>query len=316
MSRSERMAIAVAALVLALPAAAADYGLGRAATAAEVAQWDIDVRADGQGLPPGRGSVADGQMLYDDKCASCHGVFGESNDYMAIAGGVGSLKTNAPTRTVGSKLNYATTLWDYIYRAMPFTAPKTLTADETYAITAYVLHLNDILPADAELDQQSLPQVVMPNRDGYTRDHGMGTVDGKPDVRNTACMKNCETQVEIASQLPANFTAQLYGDVAANFRHYAAARPAAEASAEARGVRLAREYACSACHGVDKAIVGPAFADIARKYGSDAHARLLEKVRAGGVGTWGSVPMPPQAHVPEADIKSIIEWVLAGAPSE
>ena len=119
---------AVLALTLALSADAAAvapkrFGFGRAATPAEIAGWDIDVRPDGRGLPDGRGSVAQGQALYDEKCASCHGTFGESNDYMALAGGVGTLASDQPVRTLGSKLNHATTLFDYIRRAMPFNAP-------------------------------------------------------------------------------------------------------------------------------------------------------------------------------------------------
>ncbi|MFA5940345.1 MAG: c-type cytochrome [Sinimarinibacterium sp.] len=324
MSRSERIALLLAAFA-ALPAFAADYGLGRSATAGEVAEWDIDVRPDGQGLPKGSGSVADGQMLYDEKCSVCHGTFGEGGEYMALAGGVGSLKTNAPMRTVGSKLNYATTLFDYIYRAMPFTAPKSLTFDETYAISAYVLHLNDILPADAVLDQDSLPKVQMPNRDGYTRDHGMGSIDAKADVRNDLCMKDCEKAVEIRSELPPTFTAKMYGDVSKDFRRYADFASAAEAAGESAaqkaaassaGLKLAQQHACVACHGVANRIVGPAFRDVATKYKgqADAGAALMDKLAKGGAGNWGPVPMPPQAAVPEGDRKALIEWVLQGAP--
>ena len=182
--------------------AAQQYGFGHAAAPAEIAGWDIDVRPDGTGLPAGRGSVADGQTLYDLKCANCHGTFGESNSYVTIAGGVGTLASDQPVRTTGSKLNYATTLWDYINRAMPFDAPKTLPANDVYALTAYVLNLSDILPADAVLDQHSLPLVKMPNRDGMTTAHGFMRRDGKPDTRNVACMKNCAAEVRLISELP------------------------------------------------------------------------------------------------------------------
>src|SRR4029450_3018377 len=101
--------------------------------------------------PRGRGSVADGQAIYDAKCASCHGTFGESNSYMQIPGGAGSLGPDAPIRTTGSKLNYATTLFDYIRRAMPFNAPQSLVADEVYALTAYALNLNELVPGDTVL---------------------------------------------------------------------------------------------------------------------------------------------------------------------
>jgi len=182
--------------------AGANFGFGRPATPTEIAGWDIDVRPDGTGLPDGSGSVAAGQAIYDDKCASCHGTFGESNSSMQIAGGVGTLGSDQPMRTTGSKLNFAATLWDYINRAMPFDAPKTLMPDEVYALTAYVLNLSDILPADARLDRRSLPLVVMPNRDGMTTAHGFMRRDGKPDTRNVACMKDCATNVHVTSELP------------------------------------------------------------------------------------------------------------------
>ena len=121
------MSMVFAALLASVPmssaTAAPKYGFGQPATPAQIAGWDIDVRPDGKGLPAGRGSVAAGQRIYDAKCAGCHGTFGESNSYLQIAGGVGSLASDQPVRTTGSKLNYATTLWDYINRAMPFEAP-------------------------------------------------------------------------------------------------------------------------------------------------------------------------------------------------
>jgi mono/diheme cytochrome c family protein len=143
------------------------YGFGRPASTAEIAGWDLDVRPDGTGLPEGHGSVAEGQAIYDAKCASCHGTFGESTDYMAIAGGVGSLASDSPMRTTGSKLNYATTLFDYIRRAMPFQESQSLTSDEVYAVSAYILNLNGIIGANDVLDAQSLPKVRMPNQDGF-----------------------------------------------------------------------------------------------------------------------------------------------------
>ena len=190
----------VACASITVATAAQNYGFGQVATPAAIAGWDIDVRPDGMGLPVGRGSVAAGQTLYELKCASCHGTFGESNSYVTIAGGVGTLASDQPVRTTGSKLNYATTLWDYINRAMPFDAPKSLTPDEVYALTAYVLNLYDILPANAVLDQHSLPLVKMPNRDGMTTMHGFMHHDGKPDTGNVACMKNCAAEVRLSSE--------------------------------------------------------------------------------------------------------------------
>jgi len=297
--------------------ARAPYGFGKPATAAEIRGWDIDVRPDGRGLPPGRGSVADGQVLYDAQCANCHGTFGESNDYLVIAGGVGSLGSDAPIRTTGSKLNHATTLFDYIRRAMPFQAPQSLTDDQVYALTAYVLNLNDILPADAVLDAKSILAVKMPNRDGFTTDHGFMTRDGKPDTRNVACMKDCVREVKLSSELP-DYARDAHGSLSEQARtmgvpgvQVAAAKPAAPIT----GAGLAKQSACTTCHGVTNRIVGPSFREIAAKYAGDtgAAARLAAKVREGGVGAWGSIPMPAQAQVKEADARELVRWILAGA---
>lgn len=171
MRRSLLAATAASALVGPVSAdSAARLGLGRPATPAAIAAWDIDVRADGQGLPPGRGTVRDGAALFAARCAGCHGARGEGAAADALAGGRGTLATAKPIRTVGSYWPYATTLFDYVRRAMPFDAPQSLTPDEVYAVSAYVLHLNRLLPEDGGLDAASLPEVVMPNRDGFTAD--------------------------------------------------------------------------------------------------------------------------------------------------
>lgn len=295
------------------------YGFGKPATKAEIAGWDIDVRPDGAGLPPGRGSVAQGQPIYDEKCASCHGTFGESNSYMPIAGGIGSLGTDQPIRTTGSKLNYATTLWDYINRAMPFQAPQTLRPDEVYALTAYVLHLNDIVPADAVLDQTSLPKLKMPNRDGFTTDHGLMRRTGKPDTHNTACMTNCAGQVRLSSEMP-EYARDQHGNLAEQTRpsRAAAALPVAAKSSGVPvkgGAELAKAAACMACHGIDRKIVGPGFREIAAKYrgAAGAELNLAEKVQKGSAGVWGAIPMPAQPQIKPADTKTIVQWILTGA---
>jgi len=304
-----------AALLASVPmssaTAAPKYGFGQPATPAQIAGWDIDVRPDGKGLPAGRGSVAAGQRIYDAKCAGCHGTFGESNSYLQIAGGVGSLASDQPVRTTGSKLNYATTLWDYINRAMPFEAPKTLTPDEVYALTAYVLNLNDILPADAVLDRDSLPRVKMPNRDGLTTAHGFMTRDGKPDTRNVACMKDCAAQIRLSSEMPDHARDQ-HGDANEQTRMFGAAPATA---VHKSGLEAARAFACTACHGVSEGAVGPAFRDIARRYSGDGAAEtvLVAKVKTGGAGNWGSVPMPAQGQLQDADVRALVQWILAGA---
>lgn len=306
-------------LLILLPidrAGAQRYGFGQPAADRDIAVWNIDVRPDGLGLPPGRGDVAQGQLIYDAKCAACHGTFGESNEYMQIAGGVGSLKSHEPMRTVGSKLSYATTLWDYLNRAMPFNAPQTLSADEVYALTAYVLHLNDILPADAVLDAQTLPRIRMPNRDGMTLRHGLMSVRGQPDVRNTACMRNCESEVAIRSQLP-DHARDSHGDLAQQVRPMGPYRgvgigshPAISAQQSAGD--LAKKYGCMACHGIDQKVVGPAFRQVAERYRGDAAAveKLQDKIKHGGSGVWGSVAMPAQPQLTASELASMVRWLL------
>lgn len=141
--------------------------LGMAAPIEKVAAMDISIPPSGAGLPPGEGRVPQGEAVYLAKCQSCHGPKGAGKPADALVGGIGSLGTGKPVRTVGSYWPYATTLFDYVRRAMPTTAPMSLSADETYAVTAYVLHLNGIVPADAILNARSLPLVRMPNRDGF-----------------------------------------------------------------------------------------------------------------------------------------------------
>ena len=308
------------AVVTVVAKAAPWSGLGAPLTAREISSWDIDVRPDGQGLPVGKGSVADGQMLYDTHCASCHGVFGESNDYIALTGGVGTLASEAPQRTVASKLDYATTLWDYINRAMPFTHSKQLTVDEVYAVTAYVLNLAEILPMDAVLDEKSLPQVEMPNRAGFTDAHGLMRVDGKPDVKAPACMRDCVERVEVSSTLPEGFTEEMYGDIRSHFRAVARVTDlpptAALADAPDQGpASLMTQHGCLVCHASETAKVGPAFIAIAERYKTtpDAASTLIKKVRQGGSGVWGSAMMPPQAGPSDAELATMVAWILGGA---
>jgi cytochrome c len=143
------------------------FGLGATATADAIRGWDIDVRADGAGLPAGSGSVAQGKIIYQAKCAACHGANGEGGTAARLVGGRGTLASKAPVLTVGSFWPYATTLYDYINRAMPFDRPQSLTADEVYAVTAYTLYMNGIVGADTVLDARTLAKVEMPNRKGF-----------------------------------------------------------------------------------------------------------------------------------------------------
>ncbi|MCW5772680.1 MAG: cytochrome c [Rhodospirillaceae bacterium] len=211
MFSSNRLAAAAAlALIAAAPAAAQDkasilpqkgvalaakpFGFGRPVTKDEIKGWDIDVRPDGHGLPPGKGSVKDGEALYQDRCAACHGEFGEGKDrWPTLIGGTGKLTTDDPKKGVGNYWPYATTLFDYIRRAMPFGAAQTLTDDEVYAITAYVLNMNDIVKADAVLDREALLKIKLPNAGGFVP-------DPRPDFHGTLCMKDCKASVEIHSE--------------------------------------------------------------------------------------------------------------------
>jgi cytochrome c len=144
--------------------------LGTPVGAAEIARWDISIPPSGAGLPAGSGTARQGQQVYEQKCMACHGAKGAGKPADPLAGGTGSLASKAPMRTVGSYWPYATTLFDYVRRAMPITNPLSLTNDEVYAVTAYVLALNGIVGEDAVMNAQSLPQVRMPNRDGFVSD--------------------------------------------------------------------------------------------------------------------------------------------------
>ena len=176
------------------------YGYGSPATKAEIAGWDIDIRPDGTGLPAGSGSVEDGEMLYEEKCAECHGSFGEGvGRFPILAGGEGTLTDARPTKTVGSFWAHTSTLWDYIRRTMPFMMPESLGDDEVYALTAYVLYLNDLVEEEFVLSYTNFTSVELPNIGNFIP-------DPRPDTHNTRCMEKCKDPGDIAiisSVLPA-----------------------------------------------------------------------------------------------------------------
>jgi cytochrome c len=151
------------------------FGVGHAPSPDHLKTIDIEVMPDGRGLAPGSGTAAAGKDVYTRRCETCHGPTGKEGPQEVIAGGRGSLNTERPLKTVGSYWPYATTLWDYIRRAMPFDHPGTLTADELYGVTAYVLFLNGIVGEQDALNQTTLPQLKMPNRDGFV-------ADPRPDI--------------------------------------------------------------------------------------------------------------------------------------
>jgi S-disulfanyl-L-cysteine oxidoreductase SoxD len=173
-----RLVLVVAALVAqtfnpssAAPAQAPGFGLGHAPRAEDLKAIDIEVLPDGRGLPPGSGTAEAGRPVYAARCAACHGATGTEGPNDILVGGQGSMKTARPLKTVGSYWPYATTLWDYINRAMPFAEPRSLSPDEVYAVTAYVLSLNGIVTDRQVLSQTTLPQVKMPNRTGFVPDN-------------------------------------------------------------------------------------------------------------------------------------------------
>jgi S-disulfanyl-L-cysteine oxidoreductase SoxD len=183
--RLELAAFAVAILLCAARAEAqSPYGIGRVATPAEIAGWNIDVGGDGSNLPPGSGSVSHGHEAFDQQCAACHGARGEGGVGDRLVGGQGTLATPKPVRTVGSYWPYAPTLFDYIRRAMPQNAPGSLSNDDVYAVSAYILSLNGLLPADATLDAKTLAAIKMPNRNMFVG-------DPRPDAKNPECMSGC-----------------------------------------------------------------------------------------------------------------------------
>ena len=141
--------------------------LGRPATPAEIAGWDISIPPDGTGLPPGSGTPEQGAVVYAQKCQACHGEKGSGKPNDQLVGGHGTLASPNPVRTIGSYWPYATTVFDYVRRAMPYTQPRSLTGDEVYAVTAYLLHLNGIIGAQDPMNAQTLPQVQMPNREHF-----------------------------------------------------------------------------------------------------------------------------------------------------
>src|SRR6266567_636048 len=172
MRRATLLAIALAGGML---AQSSKYGVGRAATPEEVKAWDISISPNGTGLPEGSGTAVQGKDVYASKCAKCHGGQGQGGDEGPLAGGQGTLRGPKPLKTVGSYWPYATTLFDYTSRAMPFKQPGTLTHNQVYALVAFVLQLNGIVGENAVMDAKTLPQVKMPNRSGFVR-------DPRPDV--------------------------------------------------------------------------------------------------------------------------------------
>src|ERR1700722_4481144 len=176
-----RFALAIAAMAVSGAVSAAErYDFGRPATPAEIAGWNIDASPSGAGLPPGHGDARQGAAIFADKCAGCHGAHGEGKPMDRLVGGVGTLRDKKPEKTVGSFWPYPTTLFDYVRGAIPLNAPQSLTADEVYAVSAYVLFLNGIVPQDATEDADTLAKIKMPNRDGFVSAFPSPSAGAKP----------------------------------------------------------------------------------------------------------------------------------------
>ena len=196
MSRCRKALAAAMLAALTSPAMAGGLGLGRAATDAEIAAWNIDVRPDGTGLPDGQGSVSDGEEIFTNRCAVCHGDFGEGvGRWPVLAGGQGTLTKERPNKTIGSYWPYLSTVFDYVHRAMPFGEGQSLTADETYALTAYLLYLNDIVTdEDFVLSRDNFTEIHLPNEGNFVD-------DPRPDMPTVVdaapCMESCRDKVEI-----------------------------------------------------------------------------------------------------------------------
>ena len=342
--------------------------LGRPATPKEIAAWDIDVRPDFKGLPPGKGSVDQGTEIWEAKCASCHGSFGENNSvFSPLIGGTtrDDIKTGRvarltdegfPGRTTLMKVPTVSTLWDYINRAMPWNAPKSLSKDEVYAVTAYLLNLADVVPADFTLSHQNIAEVQqrMPNRNGMTTDHGMWPGKtmgngGKPDIKATACMSNCATEAKVGSFLPA-FARNNHGNLAEQNRMVgpqhgadttrpestkplAAAGPVATAAAAGATAAAAAKPAstpefdaarallgkhnCTACHATDRKVLGPSFQDVAKKWANRSDkADYLTGKILKGGQGVWGAIPMPAQALPESDAQAIAKWLAAGAPKQ
>ncbi len=371
MQLSEKM---IAILAIITPATCISQnkyeGVGRTATTSEVAAWDIDVRPDFKGLPKGMGSVSQGEKVWEAQCSSCHGSFGENNTVFSAlvghttkkdveTGRVASLMPDAatPTRTTMMKVSQLSTLWDYINRAMPWTAPKSLKPDEVYAVTAYLLNISNVVPDNFTLSDKNMAETQgkLPNRNGMLTQHAMwpGKEFGgvaKPDTQGSSCMVNCVTEAKVASLLPEHVR-NAHGNLAEQTRTFGSSvgadttKPAASSGTEVKKSLAAptsaakaaeksseklseaagslksadvsgilSKNACSACHGIDNKIVGPSFKEIVAKQGSkpDAVAYLTAKIKSGGSGVYGSIPMPAQS-LSDEDAKKVATWISQGA---
>lgn len=246
------VAMIVLAVLPAGAAAARDYGLGRTPSESEIAAWDIDIRPDGKGLPRGSGTAEEGEAVYIEKCASCHGDFAEgAGRYPPLMGGRGSLDSSEPVKTIGSYWPFASTVWDYVHRAMPFGNAQSLTDDETYALTAYLLYANQLVEYDQAINQDNLADVTMPNAGGFHRKE-------RPEFpRADACMHDCKDDAEIVGRAR-EIGVTPEGEAEAESREQASAAEPGDGDEAAQaqlagdpetGERIFRQ--CAGCHTIE-----------------------------------------------------------------
>jgi cytochrome c len=234
------------------------------------------------------------------------------------------------------KVATISTLWDYIYRAMPWNAPRSLSYDDTYALVAYILYLGEIVPDTFVLSNANMKQAqaMMPNRNGMTQQHGLWSVSGKPDVNAKPCMNNCVPFVQIGSTLP-DYARNAHENIALQNREYGpylgadSTKPplsklpgpgavgivkVSMVAAPTGPAALFKKENCSACHAPAAKLVGPSIEQVAGKYKGQADAvqKLMVKVKKGGAGAWGAIPMPAQDQLSYADNRALVEWMLTG----
>jgi len=281
------------------------YGYGAAAGEHEISGWDIDIRPDGKGLREGSGSVEDGEWIYEEQCAECHGSFGEGvGRFPVLAGGVGSLRDSRPSKTISSYWPYTSTLYDYIYRAMPFTQPESLSIDETYAVTAYVLYLNDLVEDDFELNQDNLASIKLPNQASFGP-------DPRPDVSNTRCMEACRdpNAIKILSEaLPTEASSTEASPIKSETQNADASNnpPAAETG------RSIYDQACKLCH--DSGLAGaPMLGETDQWKTRITHGldSMVSKAISGFSGNTGM--MPPKggfAHLSDEEVRLAVSYMV------
>jgi len=297
------VATMVAATLFSMPASAESLGLGRVATPAEIAAWDIDIRPDGAGLPDGQGTPLEGETVFNDQCASCHGDFGEGVDrWPQLVGGFDTLTEDRPVKTVGSYWPYASTIFDYVHRAMPFGAAQTLSDDEVYAITAYLLYMNDVIEDDEfVLSRESFNDFEMPNVEGFTEDN-------RDDVmlKGEPCMTDCTPKAVKVTMRAA--VLDVTPDVEGGEPQASAAEvPKIDVALAEKGAKVFRK--CKACHQVGEGAknrVGPILSGIlGREAGAldgFKYSKAMTKAADGGL-IWSPDTVSSYIEKPRAFMK-------------